>query len=686
MNASTLHALSVEEEAKRRSMHALLVARVHLYAQRRRCWIEHLESERRTAERSLHGAARRDTPEAECRFYATTRELEPLNAALVELEREVDACRQRSVLRRITLLFGLDAPEQDLLDMCLALDIDATLRRELAAAFGSTRSDYVCTLAVARLFGHGHAQVLRPGSPLLRWRLVRQVDVDPGEAPALVIDPIVRTWLDGHALIDPELADAIEPIEPIESLGAWPIEELRRRVSAILTAERALRIVIRGRARDGRLAFAASVARASAGAAFCVRVERLADEQLAEHFTRIVRFALVTGAVPVWSVDERDVSSWPAAVHELPLQMVVCASQTPVGPLDGIIDIDATLASPSLEQQVAAWRRYVPNAKEWPQEQLRRLAARFATPLRDIQEIGSRQVVDIEEAEEACRAIGRHRLGALATRVGCPFTWDDLVVPDDLCVALGEFAFECRDRAELCARPGFQRLYPRGTGVVGLLTGPPGTGKTMAAQVVAAELALDLYRVDLASLVSKYIGETSKNLRSLFQALASVSVVLLFDEADALFTKRTEVRDAHDRHANADTNYLLQLIEEHPGIVLLATNKKENIDGAFLRRIRHVFCFPKPDQPRRERIWSRVLEALVERARHVALADWSRRLSDVELTGAQIKNAALAALFISRRRGEALGLPQLTRGISRELGKAGRSLSPRARGRISSRA
>src|SRR5262249_34306246 len=177
----------------------------------------------------------------------------------------------------------------------------------------------------------------------------------------------------------------------------------------------------------------------------------------------------------------------------------------------------------------------------------------------------------------------------LGRLVQCQCTCDDLVVPERVPEALEDFAFEARDRVTFWESPCAQRLFPRGTGLVALFGGPPGTGKTMAAQVIAAALELDLFRIDLAPVVSKYIGETAKHLGQIFARAARMNAVLLFDEADALFSKRTEVKDAHDRYANADTSYLLQLLEEYRGIVILATNKKQNIDPAFIRRVRYVF-------------------------------------------------------------------------------------------------
>jgi SpoVK/Ycf46/Vps4 family AAA+-type ATPase len=183
--------------------------------------------------------------------------------------------------------------------------------------------------------------------------------------------------------------------------------------------------------------------------------------------------------------------------------------------------------------------------------------------------------------------------------------------------------------------------------------------------------------------VSKYIGETAKHLARIFARAAKMNAVLLFDEADALFSKRTEVKDSHDRYANTDTSYLLQLLEEHDGIVILATNKKQNIDPAFIRRIRYVFDFPRPEAGERGKIWSKLIGDLAGREALMRLEIAIGLLAgNVECSGAQIKNAVLAGMFACRRNWEPLSLVHLLRGVERELSKEGRALGAHERERL----
>jgi SpoVK/Ycf46/Vps4 family AAA+-type ATPase len=273
--------------------------------------------------------------------------------------------------------------------------------------------------------------------------------------------------------------------------------------------------------------------------------------------------------------------------------------------------------------------------------------------------------------------MGRRRLGKLAQLLECPFTWDDLIVTDHLKEALQNLLFEARTRAAFWERPEARRLFPQGRGLIGLFSGLPGTGKTMAAQVIAANLGLDLFRIDLSSVVSKYVGETSQNLEKVLSQAAQMDAVLLFDEADALFGKRTEIRDAHDRFANTDTGYLLQAIENYEGVAILATNKKGNIDPAFIRRIRYVLEFPKPDAAQRFQIWQRIVGELASERIDDLKRELKTLAEGVDTTGAQIKFSILAGLFTAQRDKKPLAMQHLLNGLEREFEKEGRAMSER---------
>ena len=374
---------------------------------------------------------------------------------------------------------------------------------------------------------------------------------------------------------------------------------------------------------------------------------------------------------------------WPRGLPSIAAQFIVATDEQETRAVEGWIDQRVELGIPNVAERERLWRLHVPEAAEWDASAVSILAQRHRLSVGEIVAIGTRAPATVDEAAELGRDVSRHRLGELGKLVVCPFGWDDLVVPSRLRADLEDFAYEAKTRAKFWEQPQARRLFPRGTSLVGLMTGPPGTGKTMAAQVLAADLGLDLVRIDLATVVSKYIGETSRNLRKIFLRAARMNAVLLFDEADALFAKRTEVKDSHDRHANADTNYLLQLLEEYDGVAILASNKKANMDPAFLRRMRYILDFPKPDAVQRGTIWRRVVGELAGGERVETLATLLETVArGVDLSGAQIKNAALAALFVADKRREPLSSEHLMKGIDRELGKEGRHVNPKERERI----
>jgi SpoVK/Ycf46/Vps4 family AAA+-type ATPase len=247
--------------------------------------------------------------------------------------------------------------------------------------------------------------------------------------------------------------------------------------------------------------------------------------------------------------------------------------------------------------------------------------------------------------------------------------WDDLVLPEALKAELHAIPVQVEQGAKVWEEWGFSRRVPYGQGVAALFAGPSGTGKTMAAQIIAAEMAVPLFHVDLAQTVSKYIGETEKALGRIFDAAEGAGAVLLFDEADALFGKRSEVRDAHDRYANIEVAYLLQRMEEYRGLAILTTNAKQNVDTAFLRRLRFVVDFPTPDAGDREKIWKSMFPSDAPLGEDVDLAFLAQRLA---LTGGNIQQIALRAAFdAAAENSKTINMGHVVAATRRELNKLG---------------
>ena len=271
-----------------------------------------------------------------------------------------------------------------------------------------------------------------------------------------------------------------------------------------------------------------------------------------------------------------------------------------------------------------------------------------------------------------CKAQSNKKLLQYASMVESKYTWNDIILPHDTVEQLKEIVNYVNNYHIVYSKWGYGEKLSMGKGANILFAGPPGTGKTMAAGIIAKTLGLDLYRIDLSSMVSKYIGETEKNLNKVFHEARTSNSIVFFDEADALFGKRTEIKDAHDRYANIEVSYLLQKMEEHEGIIILASNMKSNIDEAFLRRMHFSIDFPFPDERCRERIWKVMVPAKAPVEEAIDYGFLARRF---KLPGGNIKNIQIAAAFLAAEEGGTIGMGHIVRATKRELQKMGRSIT-----------
>jgi adenylate kinase family enzyme len=678
---------AVTQRVSSASVLELVLMRVRLRAQRRAAWLTHLGN---NAEEGMQIALDanlavcldgRDTPEAEAAWYERAEVVQTLNEELEQVEQAL-ADESGAQLQQLHSLFRLSEPEMDLLQTCVAPVVDPTLGMVYAYLQQHPARCYATEALTARLFAYGRRSLWHAGGPLAAWGLVSASEGSPGEPAALTVDPLIINWLQGELRMDPTLIGPMKIVEPREPLASWPVEMTARLIQRALERESSVRVLLAGPSASGRRTFAATIAARFGMQMLSVDTTEITDTDWPDTFMRAQRLAMMAGAALLWHGSRLD-RHWPHNVAPAPIQFVACDVDQLVPPFEHAIDHRIDLPAPTLDERRRLWKANIPESAAWQVKELEILVARYRLNAGDIVSVARRAPASAREAAAFARELTRQRLGDLGRLLDCPFTWDDLVVPERLCEALEDFAFEAQDRATFWERPNAQRLFPRGRGLVALFSGPPGTGKTMAAQIIAADLELDLFRIDLATVVSKYIGETAKHLAQIFTHASRMNGVLLFDEADALFSKRTEVKDSHDRYANADTSYLLQLLEEYSGIIILATNKKQNIDPAFIRRVRYVFEFPWPDSAERRRIWRQVIGELSGNEMLKGLEMTIEALAvNVELSGAQIKNAVLASIFVARRSREPLAMTHLLRGIERELSKEGRSVGTRERERL----
>jgi SpoVK/Ycf46/Vps4 family AAA+-type ATPase len=293
------------------------------------------------------------------------------------------------------------------------------------------------------------------------------------------------------------------------------------------------------------------------------------------------------------------------------------------------------------------------------------IAARNSALLRG----GSSELISVEDLYSGCRAQSNQKLSSSARKLAPHHSWEDLILPQSEMVQLGEICAQLKHQRKVYGDWGFGRKVSPSKGLCVFFYGPSGTGKTTAVEILANELQLEVYKVDLSAVVSKYIGETEKNLSAIFREAETSNAILFFDEADALFGKRSEVKDAHDRYANIEINYLLQRMEEFEGLVILATNLRKNIDEAFFRRMHFAVEFPFPEEKHRYRIWRQHFPESAPMADDIDFNFLANRLN---VTGGNIKNIVINAAFMAAENSGVINMKHLVRAARREYEKIGR--------------
>jgi len=576
-----------------------------------------------------------------------------------------------AVLRRA---FGLSEFERDVVLLCAGVELDARFASLVAAAHGDPlRRAPTFGLALAALPG-AHWSALTPGAPLRAFRLVETAPGAGVSSAPLRIDERILHFLAGIDGLDERLHGIAEPVETSSAVRPQHAAEADRVVSGLADATCRHVVQITGADAESRTAVAARAA-SSLGAKL-VRVrsadlptaaaERFALARLLCRETRLSRTLTLLEAAA-----DADGPRIAAFAESLAAPLVVCAAE-PLAALAGE-SLAVELPTATRDERLALWRETLGAAAESLNGALPRVCGQFdlsASAIRTAAARASDDAGDGAKLWDACRAAARPRMDGLAQRIDAVAGWDDLVLPEAQLRVLSDIAAHVRQRHRVHDEWGFAGKSPRGLGISALFAGASGTGKTMAAEVLARELRLDLHRIDLASVVSKYIGETEKNLKRLFDAAESGGAILLFDEADALFGKRSEVKDSHDRYANIEVSYLLQRMETYRGLAILTTNLKASLDPAFLRRIRFVVHFPFPDSEQRAAIWRGVFP---DRTPTTAL-DYER-LAQLNVAGGHIRNIALAGAFLAADRGECVGMRHLAAAARSEYAKLERPLS-----------
>ena len=521
-----------------------------------------------------------------------------------------------AALERLCEVFGLSPFERDTLLLCAGIELDGRFATLCASAQGDpTRPWPTFGMALAAL-DEAHWSALLPQAPLRRWRLV-----DPGQGGVITtaplrIDESVLHYLTGLESPDERLAGIIVPVdapdEIVPSHGA-----LAQRIAAAWQRTQPATLPLMQLCGDdpaGKRSIAATACRQTGMRLLAVAADLLPTApadltallRLIERELLLRQSALLIECDDAESAEQARSAAITRACEQIRAPLLLATRERRRLPHRAAVTIE--VARPTSGEQRAVWQNTLGRDATALNGHLDLLVSQFTLGATAIQSAcaeaqGMRATTPETPLDlalwDACREQARPALEALAQRIEPIAGWDDLVLPDIQRQTLREIAAHVRQRATVYESWGFAAQGSRGLGISALFAGASGTGKTLAAEVLAHELRLDLYRIDLSSVVSKYIGETEKNLRRVFDAAEEGGAILLFDEADALFGKRSEVKDSHDRYANIEVSYLLQRMEAYRGLAILTTNLRSALDTAFLRRIRFIVQFPFPDAAQR---------------------------------------------------------------------------------------
>jgi hypothetical protein len=584
---------------------------------------------------------------------------------------------------------GLSRFEQDILLLCAAMELDPAIGPLCAHAQGDPGRPHPSFALALSLFADPAWDALSPERPLRYWRLIEisQPGALPLTASPLRADERIMNYLKGLNYLDDRLAALLTPGDIPENGIDLPVSQ-RSGVESILrhlkqTAGHEGLPIIQLLGPDGpsKQLIAGCVAKELGRHVYRLPVALLPAqaaeiETLARLWQReslLLPIALYLDATD--AKGDADHGIQPVSRLLDRLGGVVFLATRGVWPGLGKPSLPVDVAKPTAAEQQAAWTAALgPYAGEVPGL----LAGQFNLDAGRIVRIAEsvRSGVTANDGDmhdrlwDACLTGTRPRIENLAQRIDPRASWEDLVLPAAETGLLRQIADQVAQRSTVYEAWGFGAKMSRGLGITALFAGESGTGKTMAAEVLANHLRLNLYRIDLSSVVSKYIGETEKNLRQMFDAAEDGGCILFFDEADALFGKRSEVKDSHDRYANIEVNYLLQRIEAYGGLAILATNMKSSLDPAFLRRLRFVLNFPYPGTAERKAIWQKVFPA----GAPTEGLDFDR-LARLNVTGGHIHNIALNTAFLAARAGTAITMPLILAAARTEFRKLDRSIN-----------
>lgn len=589
-------------------------------------------------------------------------------------------------LEILTSLFSLSPFERAILLLLAGVELDSRFVSLVARARNDPqRISPTFSLALS-IFPGAHWNALTPAAPLRYWRLIELGSGSVVTQVPLRIDERILHYLTGVTYLDERLTGFIAPIQGADQelvpsqlaivdqiASAWerrnwldqtPVVQL---IGGDMATHRAIAAAV-----GNRLRLAPFRMHSAALPGNLVELESL------RHLWE--RESLLSGSLLLLDCDAQTegeperislLERWVEAMHA-PL---ILSGRDRLRCRRTMLSLE--IAKPTMSEQREVWNRALGEAAAHLNGRMDSILSHFNLDAATIQEIALEALRQepvspddfAERLWQACNDHSRTSLNELAQYIRPLATWDDLVLPQAQLQTLQEISVHVRQRLTVYETWGFAAHSARGLGISALFSGVSGTGKTMAAEVLAKDLKLELYRIDLSQVISKYIGETEKNLKKVFDAAEVGGSILLFDEADALFGKRSEVRDSHDRYANVEVSYLLQRMEAYQGLAILTTNLKENLDQAFMRRIRFVVHFPFPDAEQRAEIWQRIFPAQTPTEGLDV-----KRLARLNIPGGNIRNIAVYAAFLAADAGQPVRISHLQRAARVEFSKLERPL------------
>nr|WP_322708485.1 ATP-binding protein [Nostoc sp. ChiSLP03a] len=605
-----------------------------------------------------------------------------------------DAIPQTSALAQICSKFHLSTFARDILLLCVGMEIDPTFATLCAEANGNSDRNYPTLSLALAIFPRASFSVLSPQNPLQRWQLIEFAPGFSLTQTAIRIDKRILCYLLGEAAVDEQLLGIVTfpepepqtlPLPPSHAgicdriIATWSQASRKLPLLQLCGSESTTKYQIVSNICD-TLGFNLGIISAAVLPSLPHELHQL--KRLWEREAILGNRLLLLDCDSISTADPVKTTAISLLIENLQTPAIISTLERLPTRQQTFVSFDVPPLS--FHEQKNLWEIHLGTAANQLNGQLNKLVSQFnltpATIKAACLQVTSSSDISppihtglggiSSQLWDFCRTQARPRLDDLAQRINAKSAWDDLVLPEAQRQVLSDIATHLQQRSKVYQDWGFAGKSSRGFGITSLFHGESGTGKTMAADVLAQQFRLDLYRIDLSAVVSKYIGETEKNLARIFDAAEAGGVILLFDEADALFGKRSEVKDSRDRHANVEVSYLLQRMEAYGGLAILTTNLKNALDTAFLHRIRFMVDFPFPAAQYRSQIWQRIFPPQTP----IKGLDY-QKLGQLQVAGGNIRNIAMNAAFIAADADEPVMMKHILLATQRDYLKLQRLLT-----------